>query len=128
MRKKIIYLSLILSLFIVSSSAFATESVKTTMADNSAVNVRDRNPAQLTPMDQSNDRNDLAITQSIRQMLIKNKVLSVNAKNVKVITKMRKVTLRGPVNSVEEKNTVEKIAFSVAGPGKLTNELEIVHQ
>ena len=94
-------------------------------ADNTGVNVRDRNAAALTPMDQSNDRNDLAITQDIRKMLMKDNNLSVNAKNIKVITVKRETTLRGPVNSVAEKAAVEQIALDVAGIGKVNNELEV---
>ncbi len=105
------------------SSAIAENA--TVNADNTGMNVRDRNAATLTPMDQSNDSNDIAITQGIRKMLMQDNTLSVNAKNIKVITITRETTLRGPVNSEAEKAAVEQIALEVAGVGKVNNQLEV---
>lgn len=94
-------------------------------ADNSGVNVRDRDESQLTPLDQSNDPGDLSTTQNIRQGLMQHAGLSLNAKNIKVITVNGQVTLRGPVESVEEKSTAENIAVGIAGAGKVSNQLEV---
>jgi len=35
------------------------------------------------------------------------------------------VTLKGPVRSEDEKNTIEQKAAAVAGPGNVTNELTV---
>jgi hyperosmotically inducible protein len=74
---------------------------------------------------QSQTKADLALVQKIRQAIIKNKTLSTDAHNCKVITQDGAVTLRGPVNSAKEKDTVGRIALSIAGAGKVTNELVV---
>ncbi len=94
-------------------------------ADDTLNNVRGRNLNELTPINQSNDLNDMAITQDIRKMLMKEKNLSMDAKNIKVITRDRVATLRGPVDSIGEKAAVEQIANVVAGIGKVNNQIEV---
>jgi hyperosmotically inducible periplasmic protein len=51
--------------------------------------------------------------------------MSVNAHNVKIITQNGKVTLRGPVNTEQEKQDLEKIATEVAGADKVDSQLEV---
>jgi hyperosmotically inducible protein len=94
-------------------------------ADNTAVNDRDQDSANLTPMDQSNDERDLDITQQIRKSVISDDSLSFGAKNVKIITRGGHVTLRGPVNSAAEKEAIFKAAVTHAGVGHVSNELEV---
>src|SRR5690348_12356164 len=67
-----------------------------TDADDTGRNVRDRDSRTLTPMDQGTTEADRGITQRIRQELTSRDELSVNAKNVKIITVDGVVTLRGP--------------------------------
>lgn len=74
---------------------------------------------------QSNHMSDLKITQSIRRALIRDKSLSVDAHNVTIITKEGKVTLKGPVKSDAEKQTVETAATNVAGAGNVVDQLRI---
>ncbi len=93
--------------------------------DNSGKNVRDRQDATLTPGDQSNAKSDVAITQAIRKAVVADKGLSVNARNVKIITAKGVVTLRGPVGSAEEKETIGAKAQQVAGVKRVDNQLEI---
>lgn len=94
-------------------------------ADNSGKNVRDRQDSSVTSGDQSNVKSDIAITQAIRKAVVSDKGLSTNAHNVKIIIKNGVVTLRGPVNSAEEKSTVAAKAEAVAGVKKVNNQLEI---
>src|SRR5689334_15333046 len=94
-------------------------------ADNSGKNVRDRQDSSRTPGDQSNNKSDLAITQAIRKAVVADKALSTNAHNVKIITANGVVTLRGPVNSAEEKETIAAKAKQVAGVKNVDNKLEI---
>jgi osmotically-inducible protein OsmY len=54
--------------------------------------------------------------------------LSTNAKNVKIITANGVVTLRGPVNTPQEKATIEAKAQSIAGAKNVESQLEIVRQ
>ena len=93
-------------------------------ADNTGRNVRDRDPAKLTPLDQSNSEQDLALTQRIRQGITSEDGMSMQARNVKVITQDLVVTLRGPVKTEQEKATIELLAKN-AGATRIDNQLEI---
>ena len=93
-------------------------------ADNTGTNARDKSGETLTPLDQSSDQQDLDKTQKIRKALVEDASLSTNAKNIKVITVNGTVTLRGPVDSAEERNKIVAKAKPIAG-GQLKNELEI---
>jgi osmotically-inducible protein OsmY len=82
----------------------------------------------MTPGDQSNNKADLNLTQQIRKAVIADKSLSTNAKNVKIITANGIVTLRGPVNTPQEKATIEAKAQSIAGANNVESQLEIVRR
>src|SRR4051812_12761344 len=90
--------------------SWAEESKSVVSGDNTRVNQRDQNPGELTAIDQSMSESDITITSEIRQGLVKNDNLSTYAHNVKVITQQGKVTLRGPVRSVSERDAVGHIA------------------
>jgi hypothetical protein len=94
-------------------------------ADNTGRNVADRDDNTLTPMDQGNSKADLATTAQIRKEIVATKNLSVNAQNIKIITNGGKVTLRGPVNSADEKRVIAEIATKIARPGNVDNQLEV---
>jgi hyperosmotically inducible periplasmic protein len=51
--------------------------------------------------------------------------MSMNARNVKVITRDGRVTLRGPVNTAEEKRLIGEIAERSASAGNVDNQLEV---
>ena len=93
-------------------------------ADNTNINERDRNKQALTPMDQSNTKADIKVTQAIRKSLME-KEMSTNAKNIKIITRNGHVTLRGPVASAAEKMEIAKLAKAVPGIKKVSNQLEV---
>ena len=99
-----------------------------TVPDNTGRNVRDRGGDTVTPGDQSNNKADLNLTQQIRKAIMADKSLSTNAKNVKVITTNGVVTLRGPVNTPQEKATIEAKAQSIAGANNVDSQLEIVRR
>lgn len=80
---------------------------------------------KLTPLDQSNDPEDLAVTQRIRQALIAQETLSIDAKNLKVITINGQVTLRGQVESAEEKSRVEDMVRTMAGGANTVSQIEV---
>jgi osmotically-inducible protein OsmY len=61
----------------------------------------------------------------IRRAVVKDKSLSTNAHNVKVIASGGKVTLKGPVQSEEEKKAVEAKATQVAGAENVTSEITV---
>jgi osmotically-inducible protein OsmY len=93
--------------------------------ENTEINVRDKANTTLTPEDQKETESDIKITAAIRQAIIKNKSLSVNAQNVKIITRNGVVTLRGPVESKKESKKIKKIAKHTPGVLKVDNQLEI---
>jgi len=94
-------------------------------ADNTDKNERDRNTNTLTPGDQGGSEADRTVTQQIRQDLVKNDDLSMNGKNVKIITVDGVVTLRGPVKTTGEKSQIAAIAKSVGGVKRVDNQLEV---
>ena len=94
-------------------------------ADNSARNVRDRNEATVTPLDQGKSEGDRAITKQIRQGVVADDALSTNGKNVKIITQDGVVVLRGPVESVAEKDAIASIASRAPGVKRVEDQLEV---
>jgi osmotically-inducible protein OsmY len=102
----------------------ACDSKSTTRADNTARNDRDR--AGDKTADQAGQRKaDVDLTAEIREAVVADDSLSMNAKNVKIIVDDHAVTLRGPVASADERATVERIAINVAGERRVINELEL---
>ena len=94
-------------------------------ADNTRRNVRDRNNNTLTPLDQGSSKSDTEMTAQIRKGIMARDNVSVNAKNVKIMTIDGRVTLRGPVDSAEEKRVIGEIANSVARTENVNNQLEV---
>jgi len=94
-------------------------------ADNTRINVRDRDPNQPTADNQRNNLSDRDITKQIRQSLAKDDSLSSYAHNVKVVTQNGQVTLKGPVRSEDEKRAVEAKATAIVGENKVTSELDV---
>jgi hyperosmotically inducible protein len=103
----------------------ATSPTTNTAPDNTKINKRDTKSSALTPTDQNENENDLKITQHVRQAVMADKSLSFTAKNVKIITQNGKVTLRGPVNTPEERTAIEAAAQKVAGASMVDNQLEV---
>ena len=97
-------------------------SASQTAPDNSA-----RNKDHSTTADQqSANKSDRDITRDIRRSITSDKSLSTYAHNVKIITQNGAVTLKGPVRSDEEKQTVAtKAAEVVGGAAKVTDDLTI---
>jgi hyperosmotically inducible periplasmic protein len=96
-----------------------------TKPDNTATNKRDRNKNAPTADDQKNNKNDLETTRKIRRAIMKDKSLSVEAHNVKIITRDGAVTLRGPVHSEEEQKAIVAHAAEVAGEANVKNEIQV---
>ena len=94
-------------------------------ADNSEMNSKDRNKSGVTAQQQSNSKKDIEITQRIRKELLEDGNLSTYAKNIKVVTRKGKVVLKGPVNSLEEKNVAQEIATNAVGAQNVRNEITI---
>src|SRR5262245_53391108 len=89
--------------------------------DNSGRIMDDRNDGRKTAEDQSENEGDRAITRTIRDALIAEESLSINAKNVKIIAEDGMVTLRGLVKNEQEKSAIEAKAKRVPGVKKVDN-------
>ena len=96
--------------------------------DNSAVNVRDRNPDAMTAGQQSNAKSDVELTSEIRRAVVKDDSLSMLAHNVKIISANGNVILRGPVKTEQEKTAIASKAQAIAGANKVDNQLEVKSQ
>lgn len=94
-------------------------------ADNTAVNQRDRDPNAKTPLDQNENKADIAITADIRKQVVNQADFSIDAQNVKIITADGKVTLRGPVKTQAELDAIDTIARDVAGKDNVENQIEV---
>jgi osmotically-inducible protein OsmY len=94
-------------------------------ADNTDKNERDQAVNALTPGDQGESEADRTITQHARQNVIAEDGLSMNAKNVKIITRSGVVTLRGPVASPAEKVSIVRLVQSVDGVKRIDDQLEV---
>lgn len=108
------------------TAACETRATSTSPADNTRVNERDRSRASLTPGDQGENEVDRTITQKIRQGVMKSELLSMTAKNIKIITVDAIVTLRGPVHTDQERSDIVAIVQTVDGVRRVDNQLEIV--
>ena len=121
-------LCLMLVPFIAQAAERAISDTSTPMErstpDNTKINKRDRNEQTLTPLDQSNKKADIRVTQAIRKSILRHH-LSVDAKNIKIITINGDVTLRGPVNNSTEKEKIAKLTKEVPGIKTLNNQLEV---
>jgi hyperosmotically inducible protein len=93
--------------------------------DNSAKNQRDRSGETQTSGDQSNTKEDTDVAAAIRRAIVKDGSLSVTAKNVKIISAGKTVTLRGPVNNAGEKRKIQQLAASAVPGAKIDNQLEV---
>ncbi len=94
-------------------------------ADNSAINTRDRGRSTLTPIDQSEAASDLALAALLRRKLLALPNLSMAGKNIKIITREGRVTLRGPVPDKAERSRIELVLAEAAGKASIDSQLEI---
>ena len=93
--------------------------------DNTKTNKRDRNKAEPTADQQKENPADRDTASQIRKAIMDDKSLSTYAHNVKIIVQDGMVTLRGPVRSAKEKETIESKAAQVAGNDHVASQLEI---
>jgi hyperosmotically inducible periplasmic protein len=109
----------------VAATVFSTFAIAQTQPDNTKVNKRDRAKGAVTADQQQENAADRDLTQKIRRALMEDKSLSTYAHNVKVVAKDGQVTLKGPVRSDQEKQTIEEKATALAGAGHVTNQMSV---
>lgn len=96
-----------------------------TAADNTKNNKGDQKAEKPTADKAKNNLSDVQVMAHIRRDIVHDKSLSTYAHNVKVVSVNGKVTLRGPVNSDQEKQTIEQYAKKYAGDMNVTNEITV---
>ena len=94
--------------------------------DNTKVNQRDRAPGAVTADQQKANAADRDLTAKIRKAVVADKSLSTYAHNVKIVSQNGTVTLKGPVKSEAEANTIVSKATEIAGASyKVDNKLSV---
>ncbi len=97
-----------------------------TQPDNSAANKRDQNTAAVTADNQKMNPGDRDTTAKIRKAIMADKSLSMYAHNVKIICQDGVVTLKGPVRSDDEVNSIVSKATDITGTSyKIVNQLTV---
>jgi len=94
-----------------------------TAPDNSGNN-KVQNHSKTADQQQENT-SDRELTAKIRRAVISDKSLSTYGHNVKIIVTGGAVTLKGPVHSEEEKQSIAAKAGEVVGQGKVTNQITV---
>jgi hyperosmotically inducible protein len=125
MKAVIAQLVLMSSLSLVWARQGTDTSQNPPAVDNTKTNQRDQNPSEPTADKQKENPTDRQLAQQIRRALVKDKSLSTNAHNVKVIAQDGTVTLKGPVDSEAEKQAVEAKAAQIAGSDKVTSDIQV---
>jgi hypothetical protein len=82
-------------------------------------------PVAIATVDDGNTAADRELSQRIRKSIVADDKLSLNAKNVRIVSNDREVTLSGPVTTAEESSRVESHAQHAAGSRHVNNQLEI---
>ena len=121
------HLAQIVRAFLLGSacSLVAIPAMAQTAPDNTKTNTRDRAKGAVTADQQKENATDRELAKNIRAALMKDDTLSTYAKNVKVIVRDGKVTLKGPVRSAAEKTSVAAKAIDLAGKDHVTNSLSV---
>ena len=94
-----------------------------TPPDNSKINANH----QKTADNQSNESNDRLTTAKVRKAIVADKSLSTDGHNIKIITVNGKVTLKGPVQSEEEKQRIASDLADIVPADSLMNQLTVNH-
>ncbi len=108
-----------------ASMAWADEPPK---ADNSAHNKGSMREDAVTAEKQGNAKSDIEVLAKVRKSIVAAKGLSMNAKNVKILSNGGSVTLKGPVDSEAEKSRVEELAKSCRGVTGVTSMITVAEQ
>lgn len=108
------------------TGSYATTSALTLSASSQAPDNSSQNKGHIETADrQPNIKTDRETTAKIRKAIVGDKDLSTYAHNIKVITVNGQVTLKGPVQTDEEKQKVVALAANIVSPGKIINDLTV---
>ncbi len=106
----------VLAAALAAGAVYAQESATVPMKDRKGLPTADS---------QKHNATDREITRHIRRALVADKSLSMAAHNVKIISRDGKVTLRGRVNTDQEKRIVAERATEIVGAGNVTDLLTV---
>jgi hyperosmotically inducible periplasmic protein len=115
-------------IFCISAAISSAQSPNagTPKPDNTATNKGDQKSGAVTADKQKANPEDRALTQKIRRSIMADKSLSTYAHNIKIISQNGAVTLKGPVQSDDEKKAVVAKAVAVAGdPDKVIDKVTV---
>jgi hyperosmotically inducible protein len=108
------------------TGSYASASASAVPVNSQAPDNSSQNKGQTESADnQPNLKADREITAKIRKAIVGDKDLSTYAHNIKVITVNGQVTLKGPVQTDQEKQKVMGLAANIVPPGKITNDLTV---
>jgi hyperosmotically inducible protein len=117
--------SLLLAASVLYGVSLIASPVPRQSADNTKTNQGDASNGAVTADQQKMNSTDRNITKQIRSAIYKDKLLSMYAHNIKIISQDGKVTLKGPVRSEDEKANVEAKAAAVVGATNVTSQIEV---
>jgi osmotically-inducible protein OsmY len=80
----------------------------------------------VTTEGQPQNKRDEKLMQRVRKSINDEKSLSVDAKNIKVVSVNGKLTLRGPVQSAAERDLITRRASDIAGMENVDDQLKVV--
>jgi hyperosmotically inducible protein len=93
--------------------------------DNTQANRPGTTPDAARADQQGQSDRDRELARKIRRAIVTDKSLSTYAHNVKIIARDGRVTLKGPVRSEEEKNTINAKATQIAGASNVKDDMTI---
>ena len=114
-----------LALVVACMSVLSVGSAQAQKADNSAMNSEVLTPIGVTAQQQRNKKSDVKALARIRRSIIRERGLSMNAKNVKILYSDGAVTLKGPVENAAESARVEQLARNCGGVTRVDNLMTI---
>jgi hyperosmotically inducible protein len=114
-----------LALIVACMSGLSIGSAQAQKADNSAMNREVLTPIGVTAEKQRNKKSDVKSLARIRRSIIRDRGLSMNAKNVKILYSDGAVTLKGPVANSAESARVEQLARNCGGVTRVDNLMTI---
>ena len=93
--------------------------------DNTQANRPGDSPDATRADQQGQSAKDRELARKIRRAVVTDKSLSTYAHNVKIIARHGVVTLKGPVRSDEEKNTIDARATQIVGASNVKDEMTV---
>jgi hyperosmotically inducible periplasmic protein len=108
-----------LAIGLIDTSGFAQS------PDNTKANKGDQSKSAVTADQAKNAPNDRQIMADIRKAVMADKSLSTYGHNVKIISQHGKVTLKGPVNTEDERKSIKDKAVEVAGADNVTDNITV---